>query len=324
MRHFFPKFSAVAGWALATGVLSADVPEVTAIQLTEVIGTPKMEGAVTDLQGHFYFCNMADEGLDVKTTGNIGVLPGTATPEVLLTLPKGMRGNGLRVGPDGHLYMADQQGGRVVRIDPQSREVTVLHDFKFEGLFWNNAPNDIAFSRDGAHLYVSCMKNGVWRMRRDGSEVEKVAEAYANGLDISPDGRTLILATGFHTIHEDGRVTPNGIVPELPKEGYAYTDGLRCDAEGNIYISRAGARIKVGDERVQQPGAVHVFSPDGKLIRNIVAPFERVHNVGFGGAEGKTLFLICPGPEGFIAYHQNDIVGLNHVRLRQWADAGTP
>jgi sugar lactone lactonase YvrE len=304
---------------LSAMTAGAAVPEVEATRLTGLIGTGKMEGAVSDLAGNFYFCNMAAEGLDVKTTGNIGVLAGSSEPEVFLTLPRGMRGNGLRVGPEGHLYLADQQGGRVVRIALPSKEITVLHDFGFEGLFWNNAPNDLAFSRDGEHLYVSCMKNGVWRLNRDGSDARKVADAYANGIEVSPDGETLILATGFYAIGKDGSLTPTGGKPQLPGEGYAYTDGLRCDAEGNIYISRAGGKIQVDGERVQQPGAVHVFAPDGTLIRNIVAPHARVHNVGFGGPDGRALFLICPGKDGFVAVTRNELPGLNFARLRQWA-----
>ncbi|MGF1484780.1 MAG: SMP-30/gluconolactonase/LRE family protein [Opitutales bacterium] len=296
----------------------AEVPEVKAVPLTAVIGTSKMEGAVSDLQGNFYFCNMAADGLDVRSRGNIGILPGNRNAEIFVELPEGMRGNGLRIGPDGNLYMADQQGGRLVRIDIETKEITVLHDFGFEGLFWNNAPNDVAFSKDGQQIYVSCMKNGVWRLDLDGSNPEQVTSAYANGLDVSPDGQRLILATGIYKINADGRLSPTDSKPELPKQGYAYTDGLRCDADGNIYISRAGAKIKQGDARVQQPGAVHVFSPEGKLIRNIIAPHERVHNVGFGGGSGNVLFLICPGDNGFIAYHTNGVEGLNQQRLRDW------
>jgi sugar lactone lactonase YvrE len=209
--------------------------------------------------------------------------------------------------------MADQQGGTVVRIDRPSKAITILHDFQFEDLYWNNAPNDLAFSKDGRHLYISCMKNGVWRIDRDGSNPQKVADAYANGLEVSPDGRTLILATGFFTITDEGTLEPTGGKPDLPEENYAYTDGLRCDLMANIYISRAGSR---GDTR--HPGAVHVFAPDGTWIKNIVPPHPRVHNVGFGGPEGKTLFLICPGDQGFIATYENEIPGLNQARLREW------
>ncbi|MGF1451465.1 MAG: SMP-30/gluconolactonase/LRE family protein [Opitutales bacterium] len=292
----------------------AEAPEDTATKLTGIIGTSKLEGAVSDLAGNFYFCNMAAEGVNIRQRGTIGVLPGTPEAEHWLTLPVGMRGNGLRIGPEGQLYMADQEGGRVIRIDPRTKVVTVLHDFSFEGLFWNNAPNDLAFSKDGRQLYVSCMKNGVWRLNRDGSGAEKVLDKYANGLDLSPDGETLVLATGFFTINADGSLTPTGTKPELPEKGYAYTDGLRCDAEGNVYVSRAGAKL----DGEQQPGAVHVVSPEGKLLRNIIAPHERVHNVGFGGPDGKVLFLICPGDDGFVAYHRVGVPGLNYVRLRQW------
>ena len=53
-------------------------------------------------------------------------------------------------------------------------------------------------------------------------------------------------------------------------------DGIRCDAQGRGFSS-------AGD-------GVHIFAPDGKLIGKILVP-ESPANLGFGSADGKTLFI---------------------------------
>jgi len=296
------------------------VESVEATRFSSEIGTGKMEGAVADLAGNFYFCNIDTEGLDTKVRGTIDIIrPGADDAELLMLLPEGMRGNGLRIGPQGHLYLADQLGGRVVRIDLETQAHEVLFRVPSEELKWTVTPNDIAITPDGEHLYVSCVGNGVYRMGLDGSGAEKVYRGGANGIEISPDGERLILAKGIFTIRDDGSLEDTGLALQLPQEGYAYPDGMRCDAEGNIYVSRAGGRVEVDGRKVRQPGAVHVFNPDGELIRNIVAPHPKVHNVGFGGPDGKTLYLICPGGDGFVTVYHNDIAGANQQRLAAWA-----
>lgn len=311
---------------LGTACLSPLIPYSSAAEpeakpLTKPIGTPKMEGAVSDLAGNFYFCNMQDEGLAINKQGNIGTIPaGSDEAEVFLTLPEGIRGNGLRFGPDWNLYMADQLGGQVVRIDPRTKEVTVIHKFDIENPSWKNSPNDVAITNDGKRLYVSLLGGGLYTMTLEGEEVKKVSNKSTNGVDVAPDGKTLYTANAFYEIQADGTLKETGVKPDLPKEGYTYTDGLRSDAEGNVYISRAGARVEVDGKKEQQPGGVHVVAPDGSLIKTIEAPYSRVHNVGFGGKDGKTLFMICPGRDGFVAVYENEIPGAYLSQLQNWAD----
>lgn len=312
---------AIVGTALIAAPIShlTATPEVEATRLTSAIGTGKMEGAVSDLAGNFYFCNMNTEGLVINQFGTIAVIPaGKTEAEIFVTLPRGIRGNGLRIGPDGHLYMADQLGGSLVRINTETKAVDVLWTLDHDNLNWNESANDVAITPDGKHLYVSCMKLGVYRMGLDGSNPEQVIDAYSNGVEVSPDGSKLIIASGIYAINDDGTVTDTGVKFDLPKEKFAYTDGLRCDAEGNVYISRAGKRYREDGERKQHPGGVHVFAPDGSMIKHIVAPHGAVHNVGFGGPDGRTLFLICPGNDGFVATYQNDIPGRNQADLARW------
>ncbi len=304
------------------GMLATASAEDEAARLSSPIGTPKMEGAASDLSGNFYFCNMQADGLDLNEAGNVGVIrPGAAEPEVFVALPAGIRGNGLRVGPDGGLYLADQLGGKVVRIDLETREVTIVHDFEVKNPKWTQTPNDLAITPDGKRLYISRVGAGLWTMTLQGEDVKKVSGKGTNGVEVSPDGKLLYASHGFYSIQPDGTLEDTGIKPNLPKEGWAYTDGMRADAEGNLYISRAGGRVPdENGKRVQQRGGVHVVAPDGSLLRTIRVDHPRVHNVGFGGPVGKTLFLICPGRDGFVAKWENDVPGAYLANLERWAD----
>ena len=59
-------------------------------------------------------------------------------------------------------------------------------------------------------------------------------------------------------------------------------DGIRCDAEGNIWASAGWAG----------PGydGVHVFNPDGERVGQILLP-EICANVCFGGPRRNRLFM---------------------------------
>ena len=71
------------------------------------------------------------------------------------------------------------------------------------------------------------------------------------------------------------RVQPDGSLAEpfrFAEEGEA---GVTTDAAGNVYVCA---------------GQVFVYAPDGRLIETIAVP-ERPSAVGFGGADGRTLFI---------------------------------
>ena len=59
-------------------------------------------------------------------------------------------------------------------------------------------------------------------------------------------------------------------------------DGIRCDADGNLWAAVGGG----GDGY----DGVHVFAPDGTRIGQIVLP-ESCANLCFGGAAGNRLFM---------------------------------
>ncbi|MGC5198703.1 SMP-30/gluconolactonase/LRE family protein, partial [Aphanothece microscopica] len=56
-------------------------------------------------------------------------------------------------------------------------------------------------------------------------------------------------------------------------------DGMRCDTEGNLYITRYGL------------GQVAVVSPAGKQISTITTIGKNVSNICFGGRKGKNCYI---------------------------------
>src|SRR5204862_1816225 len=92
---------------------------------------------------------------------------------------------------DGLMYVADYIGHNVLRIDPKTK-VIVVHAHEPE----MNQPNDLALAPDGT-LYASDpdwknQRGQIWRIATNGG-VTRVASAMGttNGIEVSPDGKTL-------------------------------------------------------------------------------------------------------------------------------------
>jgi sugar lactone lactonase YvrE len=63
---------------------------------------------------------------------------------------------------------------------------------------------------------------------------------------------------------------------QFPDHGF---DGMRCDVEGSLYITRHGK------------GTVVKVSPEGKVVREISVLGALPSNLCFGGADGRTLYV---------------------------------
>ena len=139
-------------------------------------------------------------------------------------------------GPD---YVAHN----VLRVDLKTRAVTVFaHNDAM------NQPNDLAIAPDGT-LYASDpnWKEGtgqLWRVDREG-HTKRLAEALGttNGIDVSPDGRTLNVNESVQRnvwafdITAERRLTNKRLLRKFNDHGF---DGMRCDVDGNLYITRHG------------------------------------------------------------------------------------
>ncbi|MCB2052142.1 MAG: SMP-30/gluconolactonase/LRE family protein [Novosphingobium sp.] len=112
---------------------------------------------------------------------------------------------------------------------------------------------------------------------------------FPNGIGITPDGKTLVVAESFgfrlsaFDIATDGSLSNQRIFADFGGNQNAVTDGLCIDAEGAVWIGMpfAGEFWRVRD---------------GGEITNRIKPKGRYSycvDCALGGDDGRTLFLLC-------------------------------
>jgi len=237
--------------------------------------TAGIEGPACDAKGNVYAVNFQKEG-------TIGRITPDGKGEAWGELPGKSVGNGIVFDRKGMMYVADYVGHNVLTIDPATKKVTVFaHEDKM------NQPNDLAIAPDGT-LYASDPNWGnstgqVWRIDRDGKVTLAAGKmGTTNGIEVSPDGKTLYVNESVQLnvwafdISKDGSLTRKRLLKKFDDGGF---DGMRCDVDGNLYISRYGK------------GNVAVLSPEGKVLREIDVLGESPSNLCFGGPDGRTVYV---------------------------------
>ena len=238
--------------------------------------TAGIEGPSCDAEGNVFAVNFASEG----TIGRVSPA-GNAT--VFLQLPEGSIGNGIQFSPEGHFFVADYTGHNVLRVNPETRHVDV--HAHHAGM---NQPNDLALAPDGKTLFASDPNwtdetGKLWRIDADGS-VHLLADQMGttNGIDVSPDGQTLYVNESVQrrvwafAINAKGELENKRLVHQFSDHAM---DGMRCDLDGNLYITRYGK------------GTVVKMSPSGEVLREIPVLGARPSNLCFGGPDGRTLYV---------------------------------
>lgn len=237
--------------------------------------TPGIEGPACDSVGNIFAVNY-------QTQGTIGRVSPDGSAEVYVTLPAGSIGNGIRFDRHGDFFVADYTGHNVLKVDAETRKVEILaHNSEM------NQPNDLAIAPDGT-LYASdpSWDSGtgqLWRIDMDGSTT-RLADGMGttNGIEVSPDGMTLYVNESVqrnvwaYEITADRMLENKTLVRQFPDHGF---DGMRCDADGNLYIARYGA------------GSIVKMTPQGEILREVKLPGKRPSNVCFGGSDGCTVYV---------------------------------
>jgi gluconolactonase len=237
--------------------------------------TAGIEGPACDERGNVFAVNLQREG-------TIGRVTPDGKVEVYVALPSGSIGNGIRFDRQGIMYVADYTKHNVLRIDPKTRAVTVfVHEDRM------NQPNDLAIGPDDV-LYASDpdWKHGtgqLWRVDRAGkAAVLATGMGTTNGIEVSPDGKTLYVNETVQrkvwafTITAEHTISDKRLLIEFPDFGM---DGMRCDAEGSLYITRHGK------------GTVVKVSTAGKVLREIDVLGKMPSNICFGGPDGRTAYV---------------------------------
>ena len=269
------RIAAAALFALSSTAIAAD-NYIARDHVGDGIFTSGIEGPATGPDGALYVVNFGKDG----TIGRVDA-DGKAT--LFLTLPEGSIGNGIRFGSDGAMYIADYPRHNILRVAPGSTAVSV-----FAHLPNAHQPNDIALAPDGT-LYASDPnwakpdEGQLWRIDRDGKvQLLESGMGTTNGIEVSPDGKRLYVNESVqrnvwvYDRTDDGSLANKRLLIRFDDHGM---DGMRCDADGNLYIARYDA------------GVIAVVSPDGRQIREVPLKGRKPSNVAFGGSDGRQVFV---------------------------------
>lgn len=237
--------------------------------------TTGIEGPACDHDGNIFAVNFARQG-------TIGRVTPDGIGEVFVSLPGESIGNGIRFDRDGFMYIADYVNHNILRVDPKTKQLTTFahHD----GM---NQPNDLAIGPGGT-LYASDpnWSNGtgqLWRIDRDGTVTRLAADmGTTNGIEVSPDGKTLYVNESkqrnvwVFALADDRSLDDKRLLKKFDDYGF---DGMRCDVDGNLYITRHGK------------GTVVKLSPTGEVLKEIDVLGSKPSNICFGGPDGRTAYV---------------------------------
>ena len=264
--------------------------------------TRHIEGPAVDAAGNLYVPNLGEDG----TIGKLA--PGAAEFELFAKLPppppthdgKISISNGIRFDREGRMYIADFNRNNIFVIEAGEKtprgyfSPDQSHEPKF------NQPNDLAIAADGT-LYASDphfktpASGRIWRITRgpDGMGRGEIMPSSrpmgtTNGLDLSPDGKTLYVAESntrkIWSYRIDGnKLVDHTMVKQFPIADDSEVDGLRTDVDGRIFL----ARLSAGKIVIIKPNGTQ----EGTVVREVLTTKKGPNNLTFGGPDGRTVFV---------------------------------
>ncbi|MSR52328.1 MAG: SMP-30/gluconolactonase/LRE family protein [Gemmataceae bacterium] len=295
IRSAFLLSACLVSWSLAD-----DKPFVGKAFTPEKGFTPGIEGPACDAKGNVYVVNFAEQQ-------TIGKVTPDGKAEVWVKLPGKSTGNGIVFDKKGMMYVADYVEHNVLMIDPETKKITVFAHNKSM-----NQPNDLAIAPDDT-MYASDPSwdkstGQIWKISRDGKTTLVAKDmGTTNGIDVSPDGKTLYVNESVQRdvwafdIDKAGNLSNKRLLKKFPDHGF---DGMRCDVEGNLFISRYGK------------GTVVKMSPKGEILQEVDVLGGSPSNLCFGGPDGKTVYVTEVTKQRLVSF-RSDTAGLAWKRWQK-------
>ena len=262
-------------------------------EFTPVDGfTSGIEGPACDAAGNLYAVNY-------ERQHTIGIVTPDGDASVFVELSLGSIGNGIRFDSKGFMFIADYTNHNVLRVDMDTREISV---YAHEPTM--NQPNDIAIGANDI-LYASDPNWGastgqIWRIDTDGTVTLLEADmGTTNGIEVSPDEKVLYVNESVqrnvwaYDLSPEGDISNKRLLIQFPDFNM---DGMRCDIEGNLYITRHGK------------GTVAKLSPAGEVLLEVPLTGKLCSNIAFGGPDGRTCYVTM-ADRGNVEIFRADIPG---------------
>ncbi|HME39223.1 MAG TPA: SMP-30/gluconolactonase/LRE family protein [Steroidobacteraceae bacterium] len=206
--------------------------------------------------------------------------------------------NGLTVDRQGRLTINQHGNRRVVRVEADGSRTVLAAKYRGKRL---NSPNDLVYKSDGS-LYFTDPPFGLPKFFDDPRKELNFSGVFRaidgkvtlvtdeldgpNGLAFSPAEDFLYVDNwSAHRkvilrfpVRRDGTVGKSQVFVDMTAElpGDDALDGMKVDSQGNLYVTA--------------PDGVRIYSPAGKHLGTITVP-RVVHNLAWGGADGRTLYL---------------------------------
>jgi gluconolactonase len=255
-------------------------------QLADTPGTGTREGPVWVKDGgYLLYSEITAKTIDKWSSADEKVTP---------FLDK-VDSDGLALDSQGRVVWAARasSGGEIGRLEKDGSRTVLVRDSPELPV---KRPNDLVYKSDGALYFTDTdASNRRVYLFKDGKLTLLTKDlTYANGLAFAPGEKYLYindsdkeLITRFKVGRDDTISDPKVMINMTADKPCpfpcpaGYPDGMKVDLKGNIYSTG--------------PGGIWIMSPSGKHLGTILVP-NHPANLGFGGADGKTLFIGCrPG-----------------------------
>jgi sugar lactone lactonase YvrE len=227
---------------------------------------------------------------------------------VFIELPNGSIGNGIRFNSEGYMFIADYTNHNVLKVDMATMEISVHgHEPRM------NQPNDIAIGKNGI-IYASDPNweestGQIWRVDTNGAvTLLETNMGTTNGIEVSSDERRLYVNESVqrniwvYDLSNSGSVSNKRLLIQFPDFGM---DGMRCDIEGNILVTRHGK------------GTIAKVSPGGDVSLEVELEGEHCTNIAFGGSDGRTCYVTM-ADLGNVQVFRSDIPGRSWQLFKDW------
>jgi sugar lactone lactonase YvrE len=252
-------------------------------------------------EGRLWFADwVAQEVIALDVEGNSEVITNVRSlPFSLDWLPDGP----LLITSGRKLLRMEHDGSLVTHVDLSGLSEYGWNEIVVDGR-GNTYVNNISFDFMGGGAFAP----GIIALVTPNGSVRQVADgiAFPNGMAVTPDNSTLIIAESFagrlsaFDIAEGGSLSNRRVWAELGQGG----DGICLDAEGAVWTPamKACLRVREGGEVLQRIDldrfcfACMLGGPDGTTLFMMAADWKGPENLGKGPRMGQVLVARAPAP----------------------------
>jgi gluconolactonase len=207
--------------------------------------------------------------------------------------------NGLTFNKNGDLFICQHGARQVLKLDRAGNTIPIARQFSGKRL---NSPNDVVVMTNGTVFFTDppwglplnandpakeLNFQGVYKLKNGNLEIIDKELELPNGVALSQDEESLFVAETKgdkrlyfkYSVDEEGNVSDKSLffdASHLKEKGGA--DGIKLDKKGNCYFTG--------------PGGVLIINSKGEHLGTLTPP-ELPANLGWGGKDGKTLYMTC-------------------------------